>query len=197
MVCTGTLVIICSHKHTFYQVQWNQAETSVASCSLPVVGKFSVHQRAWHAFMDGMGMSPRVVSFMPALSSLVVFSIGEVSKCARVSTAQHSNKLLFLCQQVWIPQTQTAKFIWWEAFLKGGNYDGLFLFKNRLKGFWRIMFLALPTFAIPVTKSTVPSGCTQAIYGVPCRRLPETCANKKLFYPGAGRCNAIPYLNML
>lgn len=67
-----------------------------------------------------------------------------------------------------------------ETFLKDGNYARLFLFKNRLKCFWRIMFLASPTFAIPVRKSTGAPGCTHAIYGMPCQRLPETRSNKKL-----------------
>jgi len=43
------------------------------------------------------------------------------------------------------------------------------------------MFLALPTFAISVNKSTGPSVCTHAIYSVPRHRLPETCSNKKPF----------------
>lgn len=71
-VWTGTLVLIYSHKHTFYHVQWHRDKSSVVSFSLPVRGNFSVRRRALHIFLPGMSMEPRVVGLTSTHSSLVV-----------------------------------------------------------------------------------------------------------------------------
>ena len=114
-ICTGIFVVISSHKHIFYQCQWNQTEASVVSFSLPVKGKSAAHQRSWHIFLGEMSMNSRAVGFIPAFSSLVVFPTSKVSTIIPLPTDADTSNVAF------------AKFMWGKHFKRWKSCQTFFI----------------------------------------------------------------------